>query len=80
MKCLKFIAIHRVRSIQKGISSTEKTKHIATKYNFIREVIADGIVNVLKIDTSVNPADMLTKTLPREKFESCLAKLKVIEA
>ncbi|KAL0815253.1 hypothetical protein Bca101_071697 [Brassica carinata] len=58
----------------------EKTKHIATKYNFIREVIADGVVNVLKIHTSVNPADMLTKTLPGEKFEGCLAKLKVVEA
>lgn len=58
----------------------ENTKHIATNYNFIREVIADGIVNVLKIHTPVNPADMLTKTLPREKFEGCLEKLKVIKA
>lgn len=58
----------------------EKTKHIATKYNFIRDVIVEGIVEVLKIHTSVNPDDMLTKTLPREKFEGCLAKLSVIEA
>ena len=58
----------------------EKTKHIRTKYNFIREVIADGEVRVIKIHTSVNPADMLTKTLPGEKFDGCLAKLGVLEA
>ncbi|XP_056848947.1 secreted RxLR effector protein 161-like [Raphanus sativus] len=58
----------------------EKTKHIATKYNFIRDIIADGIVELRKIHTSVNPADMLTKVLPEEKFEGCLAKLGVMEA
>lgn len=58
----------------------EKTKHIKTKYNFIREVIADREVRVVKIHTLVNPADMLTKTLPGEKFEGCLAKLGILEA
>ena len=58
----------------------EKTKHIATKYNFIRDIIADGIVELQKIHTSINPADMLTKTLPGEKFEGCLAKLSILEA
>lgn len=65
--------------LAKNFVYREKTKHIATKYNFIREVIANGVVNVLKIHTSVNPADMLTKALPGEKFDGCLAKLKVIE-
>lgn len=57
-----------------------KTKHIATKYNFIREVIADGVVKVVKTHTSANPADMLTKTFPGEKFDGCLAKLSITEA
>ena len=57
-----------------------KTKHIATKYNFIRDVIASGVASVVKIHTSVNPADMLTKTLPGEKFVGCLASLKIFEA
>ncbi|WZZ00810.1 hypothetical protein YC2023_073138 [Brassica napus] len=65
--------------LAKNFVYREKTKHIATKYNFIREVIAKGVVNVLKIHTLVNPADMLTKALPGEKFDGCLAKLKVIE-
>ena len=65
--------------LAKNFVYREKTKHIKTKYNFIREVIADGDVKVVKIHTSVNPADMLTKTLPGEKFEGCLAKLGVVE-
>ena len=50
-----------------------KTKHIATKYNFIRDIIAGGVASVIKIHTSINPADILTKTLPGEKFEGCLS-------
>lgn len=65
--------------LAKNFVYREKTKHIKTKYNFIREVIADGDVKVVKVHTSVNPADMLTKTLPGEKFEGCLAKLGVVE-
>lgn len=66
--------------LAKNFVYREKTKHIATKYNFIREVIADGVVKLMKIHTSVNPSDMLTKTLPGEKFDGCLAKLSIIEA
>ncbi|CAA7042283.1 unnamed protein product [Microthlaspi erraticum] len=42
----------------------ERTKHIAVKYYFIRDMIDDGEVEVLKIHTSRNPADILTKVVP----------------
>ncbi|CAA7029323.1 unnamed protein product [Microthlaspi erraticum] len=58
----------------------ERTKHIQVKYNYIREVIDEGDVQVQKIHTSVNPADMLTKSLPGDKFGGCLQTLKVIGA
>lgn len=45
----------------------ERTKHVAVKYNFIRDIIAEGDVEVVKIHTSVNPADMLTKVLYLER-------------
>lgn len=57
----------------------ERTKHIAVKYNFIRHIIAEGDVKVVKVHTSVNPADMLTKVLPGEKFFGCLKTLKVVD-
>uniref|UniRef100_A0A1J3IYK5 Retrovirus-related Pol polyprotein from transposon TNT 1-94 n=1 Tax=Noccaea caerulescens TaxID=107243 RepID=A0A1J3IYK5_NOCCA len=55
----------------------ERTKHIATKYHFIRDIVADGIVELFKIHTSKNPADFLTKALPGPKFELCRELAKV---
>ena len=36
------------------------------------EEIEKGNVRIFKVDTSENPTGMLTKALPREKFELCL--------
>lgn len=55
----------------------ERTKHISRKMHFIREIIAQGDVKVHKIATVKNPADMLTKGLPVEKFEKALSFLGV---
>lgn len=48
-----------------------KTKHIDVKYHFIREVIDDKLVKLVKIPTDDNPADLLTKGLPGERFAHC---------
>ena len=50
----------------------DKTKHINIKHHFIRDVVVVGEIMVEKIDTSENPADMLTKPLPVTKFKHCL--------
>ncbi|CAA7052282.1 unnamed protein product [Microthlaspi erraticum] len=50
----------------------ERTKHIDVKYHFIRDVIADGDVEVLKISTEKNPADIFTKVLAVSKFQAAL--------
>ena len=50
----------------------ERTKHIDVKLHFIREVVDSGAVRIMKIASDDNPADMLTKSLPRCKFENCL--------
>jgi hypothetical protein len=47
----------------------ERTKHIDVKYHYVREVIAEGRLKVLKISTHDNPADMMTKHVPVAKFE-----------
>lgn len=56
----------------------ERTKHIQTRYHFIRDVIADGDLVVTKIDTKINPADILTKSLPVKKFEDGRSDLRVL--
>ncbi|CAA7038049.1 unnamed protein product [Microthlaspi erraticum] len=55
----------------------ERTKHVAVKYHFIRDETEVGTVKIQKIPTERNPADMLTKVIPVQKFEKALALLKV---
>ena len=50
----------------------ERSKHIDVQLHFVREEVENGRVKLFKVDTAVNAADMLTKPLPREKFELCL--------
>ena len=46
----------------------ERSKHIDTRYHFIRECIADGLVEVEHVGTDNQLADILTKPLGRVKF------------
>ena len=50
----------------------ERSKHIDVRYHFVREEIERGNIVVFKVDTADNPSDMLTKPLPKEKFELCM--------
>ena len=48
-----------------------KTKHIDVKYHFIKKVLEDKQLLIVKIHTKDNPFDLLTKGLPREGFVHC---------
>jgi hypothetical protein len=49
----------------------EKSKHIATKWGAIRELIYDKILLLSKIKTDFQIADSLTKAVPGPKVELC---------
>lgn len=55
----------------------ERTKHMATKLGFLRENVEDGKLQVLKVHTSENPADVFTKTPPVGRFKNLLSLLGV---
>jgi hypothetical protein len=57
--------------LAKNSSFHSNTKHIQLRYHFIRFVLEDGHLNLEKIHTSQNTADMLTKRVTREKLNSC---------
>lgn len=57
----------------------ERTKHIDVRLHFIRDIIENGVVRVMKIHTSKNPTDMLTKHVPVAKFNVYLDLLQVKE-
>ena len=46
-----------------------RTKHIDIRYHYIREAMQNGIVNLCYCPTEVMIADILTKPLPKERFE-----------
>ena len=50
-------------------------KHINIHYHRIRESVAKGKVELFFIDGAENPANLLTKNLPREKFTKFRAQL-----
>jgi transposase InsO family protein len=47
----------------------QRTKHIDVKYHFIREAIENGIVQIKRVDSKENIADIFTKPLARVLFE-----------
>ncbi|CAA0842075.1 cysteine-rich RLK (RECEPTOR-like protein kinase) 8 [Striga hermonthica] len=50
----------------------DRTKHIDVRFHFIRDIVSKGLINLEKIASEFNPADMGTKCLPVEKFRSCM--------
>lgn len=54
-----------------------RTKHIDVRYHFVRDVIEDGDISLMKVHTSDNPADMLTKVVSDSKFQRCLTLLQI---
>jgi hypothetical protein len=49
----------------------KRIKHIDVKYHYVRDVVDKGKLNLCKISTYDNPADMMTKPIPVAKFELC---------
>ncbi|KAH9682249.1 hypothetical protein KPL71_027276 [Citrus sinensis] len=45
-----------------------RTKHLGVQYHFVREVMEDGSVDLQKIHTKENLADVLTKPINADKF------------
>ena len=45
------------------------TRHVNVRYHFVRELIADGTIEVLFIRTKENLSDILTKNCDRATFE-----------
>jgi hypothetical protein len=57
----------------------DRTKHIDTRYHYIRECVEKGMVDVLHVGTHDQLGDILTKALPRAKFVEMRQRLGIIE-
>ena len=61
--------------LTKNLAFHSKSKHIQTKYHFIRYLVKDKLVILEKICGSKNPTDMLTKGVTIEKLKLCVASV-----
>ena len=61
--------------LAKNLAFHSKSKHIQTKYHFIRYLVEDKLVILEKICGSKNPADMLTKGVTIEKLKLCATSI-----
>ena len=55
-----------------------KTKHVATKYHFLRELVKDKEVRLGYVNTKEQIANIFTMPLPKDAFLYLRGKLGVI--
>ncbi len=56
-----------------------RVKHIDIRYHFIRQVVSDDELKLVKIDGKLNPADALTKVIPLESFSKHCTTLLIVQ-
>ena len=66
--------------LAKGHMYHKRTKHIDVRYHKIRQwVINDKVIDLVKINTNMNPTDLMTKTISMEKFRVFLNLIQVLQ-
>ena len=55
-------------ALSKDAKSCQRSRHIERRHLKVRELVADGEIEVLHIESACNPADLLTKPLERDAF------------
>ena len=72
------LALLLKRDISKNLVMHTKTKHIAIKYHYLRELVLDKEVRMEYVNTKEQIADIFTKPLPKYVHEYLRGKLGVI--
>ena len=65
-------------NISKNPVMQSKTKHIAIKYHFVRELVQDKEIRLEYVHTNEKIVDIFTKPLPKDAFLYPRGKLGVI--
>ena len=64
--------------LSKNPGDFAKSKHIDTRYHFVREQVEAGTIVLKKIDTKENLADVFTKPLDRHQFNAIVSNIMTI--
>jgi len=65
-------------AIAKFGNCTKNSKHIKVHYHFVHECVEKGMVDIIKIESENNIADILTKSVGRNNFEKFRIMLKLL--
>jgi hypothetical protein len=63
---------------QRTLAYHSKTKHIDVQYHFVRDMVEDKKVLLVKVDTLKNIVDSLTKSVSTEKFSWCREAMGIV--
>ena len=63
--------------LAKNLVFHAKTKHIDVKYHFVRDMLEDKLMKLVKVHIDDNPTDLMTKGLPLERVAHCCALMGV---
>jgi ribosomal protein L7Ae-like RNA K-turn-binding protein len=55
-------------------SSSSRTRHIDTRWHFVRELVEDKKIEIVFVRTDENVADVFTKNVPGEVFKTHVEK------
>jgi len=61
--------------LAKKLAYHSKAKHIDVQYHFVRDMVEDKKVLLVKVDTFKNTTDALTNSMNTEKFSWCREKM-----
>jgi hypothetical protein len=62
----------------KNLVFHERSKHIQTRFHFIQESLENGEIRLEFISTRGQLADILTKALPKARFQELRAKIDMV--
>jgi hypothetical protein len=64
--------------LAKNQTHHSKTRHIDIQYHFVRDMVEENKVLLMKVDTLKNDADSLTKSVITDKFSWCRGSMGIV--
>ena len=68
----------RALTIAKYGNFSKNWKHIEVQYHFVNENYKKGLINIVKVESENNIADVMTKSLCKDKFVKFRDSLRLI--